>query len=82
MKSSMTPTSNTRLMNYYGFNVYGDPSVSISESICATHLDKSWWSHDIEALRNNGQPGRRHVFMKGGDNALWDNVDGSGLSEF
>jgi hypothetical protein len=26
-KSSMTPTMNTRLMNYYDFNLYGDPAL-------------------------------------------------------
>jgi hypothetical protein len=30
-KSSMTPESNTRLMNYYDFNLYGDPSVSLQK---------------------------------------------------
>ena len=29
-KSSMTPTSNTRLMNYYDFNLYGDPAIAIT----------------------------------------------------
>ena len=29
-KSSMTPTSNTRLMNFYDFNLYGDPSIGIT----------------------------------------------------
>ncbi len=28
-KSSMTPESGTRLMNYYDFNLYGDPAVSL-----------------------------------------------------
>ncbi len=35
-KSSMTPTSNTRLMNFYDFNLYGDPAISI-----ATYLQNS-----------------------------------------
>jgi hypothetical protein len=30
-KASMTPESNTRLMNYYDFNLYGDPSVSLQK---------------------------------------------------
>ncbi len=30
-KSSMTPESSTRLMNYYDFNLYGDPSVSLQK---------------------------------------------------
>ena len=29
-KSGMTPESNTRLMNYYDFNLYGDPSIAIT----------------------------------------------------
>ncbi len=29
-KMSMTPASNTRLMNYYDFNLYGDPSIAIT----------------------------------------------------
>ena len=29
-KSSMTPGSNTRLMNFYDFNLYGDPAVQIT----------------------------------------------------
>jgi len=29
-KSSMTPESNTRLMNFYDFNLYGDPSIGIT----------------------------------------------------
>lgn len=28
-KSSMIPTANTRLMNYYDFNLYGDPALGI-----------------------------------------------------
>jgi len=31
-KSSMTPESNTRLMNYYDFNLYGDPAIRITAS--------------------------------------------------
>jgi hypothetical protein len=31
-KTSMTPGSNTRLMNYYDFNLYGDPSQGIGTS--------------------------------------------------
>jgi hypothetical protein len=31
-KSSMTPESNTRLMNWYDFNLYGDPAISITAS--------------------------------------------------
>ncbi len=31
-KSSMTPTSNTRLMNFYDFNLYGDPAIKITSS--------------------------------------------------
>jgi hypothetical protein len=30
-KSSMTPEANTRLMNYYDFNLYGDPSLSLQK---------------------------------------------------
>jgi hypothetical protein len=30
-KQAMTPESNTRLMNYYDFNLYGDPSVSLQK---------------------------------------------------
>jgi len=77
MKSSMTPTSNTRLMNYYGFNVYGDPSVSISNPSVQptwTNLGGATISKHCAIMDNQG---RRHVFVRGGDNALWDNVDGS-----
>ena len=28
-KGSMTPTSSTRLMNFYDFNLYGDPSIDV-----------------------------------------------------
>jgi len=31
-KSSMTPESSTRLMNYYDFNLYGDPSTGITST--------------------------------------------------
>jgi Peptidase family C25/Propeptide_C25 len=31
-KSSMTPESNTRLMNFYDFNLYGDPAIGITAS--------------------------------------------------
>jgi hypothetical protein len=31
-KSSMTPESNTRLMNFYDFNLYGDPAIGITSS--------------------------------------------------
>jgi hypothetical protein len=32
VKMSMVPSKSTRLMNYYDFNVYGDPSVSIKDN--------------------------------------------------
>jgi hypothetical protein len=31
-KSGMTPNSNTRLMNYYDFNLYGDPAIKITSA--------------------------------------------------
>ena len=31
-KASMTPTSSPRLMNYYDFNLYGDPSIGLTST--------------------------------------------------
>jgi hypothetical protein len=77
MKSSMYPYITAWLMNYYVFNVYGDPSVSIINS----YLPSTWtslggYSTSKHCAITDNQ-GRRHVFVRGGDNALWDNVDGS-----
>ncbi len=77
MKSSMSPPSSACLMNYYVFNVYGDPSVSIKNP----SVPQTWTSlggykkYEHTAIIDN--QGRRHLFVIGGDNALWDNVDGS-----
>lgn len=77
-KSSMLGLSSEyELMNYYDFNVYGDPSVSIrnpSAPAAWTNLGgNSLFKHS--AIMDN--QGRRHVFVIGGDHAMWDNVDGS-----
>ena len=80
MKSSMYPYAGSLLMNYYVFNVYGDPSVSIKNP----SVQSTWTclggaiaqSHSI--IMDN--QGRKHVFAIGTDNALWDNVDGSWIS--
>ena len=64
-------------MNYYVFNVYGDPSVSIKNpSVPSTWTALGGYviSKHTAIIDNQG---RRHVFVIGGDNALWDNVDGS-----
>lgn len=37
-KSSMTPESNSRLMNYTDFNLYGDPAISIEKASEASHF--------------------------------------------
>ena len=76
-KSSMTPTGSSQLMNYYVFNVYGDPSVSIKNPIvpASWNLLGGYTTYKHTAIMDN--QGRRHVFVVGGDNALWDNVDGS-----
>lgn len=78
MKSSMHPYASSLLMNYYVFNVYGDPSVSIKNPLLPTW---TWLGGSLtlshSAIMDN--QGRRHVFAIGVDNALWDNVDGSWL---
>lgn len=68
------------MMNYYVFNVYGDPSVSImNPSVPSTW--ESLGGHGIyEHTSITDNQGRKHVFVIGGDNALWDNVDGSWIS--
>lgn len=76
-KSSMTLDDNYGLMNYYDFNVYGDPSVSIKNpTVPATWTLLGGYITDKHTAITDNQ-GRRHVFVVGGDNALWDNVDGS-----
>lgn len=76
-KLSMTPTGPDQLMNYYDFNVYGDPSVSIKNPSVPVEWTKlgGFLTSKHSAIMDN--QGRRHVFARGGDNALWDNVDGS-----
>jgi hypothetical protein len=77
VKSSMTPGQQTRLMNFFDFNVYGDPSVSIKNpSIPSTWTSLGGYLTSKQSAIMDNQ-GRRHVFVRGGDNALWDNVDGS-----
>jgi hypothetical protein len=79
-KSSMTPSGSKQLMNFFDFNVYGDPSVSIKNP----SVQPAWTclggyvTSKHSAIMDN--QGRRHVFVTGGDNALWDNVDGSWIS--
>jgi hypothetical protein len=76
-KSSMIPSVSDQLMNYYGFNVYGDPSVSIKNpSIPSTWTFLGGYLTSKQSAITDNQ-GRRHVFVRGGDGALWDNVDGS-----
>jgi hypothetical protein len=68
------------LMNYYVFNVYGDPSVSImNPSAPSTWTSLGGYGISEHTAITDNQ-GRRHVFVIGGDNALWDNVDGSWIS--
>lgn len=78
-KSSMRTlvTVPDHLMNYYDFNVYGDPSVSIKNPtvVASWNLLGGSTAYKHTAITDN--QGRRHVFVVGGDNALWDNVDGS-----
>jgi hypothetical protein len=76
MKSSMYPYAGSLLMNYYVFNVYGDPSVSLKNPLLPTWtcLGGSLTLSHCTMMDNQG---RRHVFVIGADNALWDNVDGS-----
>jgi hypothetical protein len=80
MKLSMYPSITAWLMNYYVFNVYGDPSVSIKNpSVPSTWTSiGGFTTYEHTAITDN--QGRRHVFAIGGDNALWDNVDGSWIS--
>jgi len=80
MKSSMYPYITAWLMNYYVFNVYGDPSVSIMNPFLSpTWTSLGGYSTSKHCAITDNQ-GRRHVFVRGGDNALWDNVDGSWIS--
>lgn len=37
-KSSMTPEYNSRLMNWYDFNLYGDPAININAKFGASHF--------------------------------------------
>jgi hypothetical protein len=77
MKSSMYPYVTAWLMNYYVFNVYGDPSVSIKNPpVPQTWTSLGGYLTSKHCAITDNQ-GRRHVFVRGGDNALWDNVDGS-----
>ncbi|MDD4447059.1 MAG: C25 family cysteine peptidase, partial [Methanothrix sp.] len=77
VKSSMTPTEQEWLMNFFVINVYGDPSVSIKNpSIPSTWTSLGGYLTSKQSAITDSQ-GRRHVFVRGADNALWDNVDGS-----
>jgi len=77
MKLSMYPYISAWLMNYYVFNVYGDPSVSIKVlSIPATWTSLGGYLTSKHCAIVDNQA-RRHIFVRGGDNALWDNVDGT-----
>ncbi|MDD2754109.1 MAG: C25 family cysteine peptidase [Methanothrix sp.] len=77
VKSSMTPGNQARLMNFFVINVYGDPSVSIKNpSIPSTWTSLGGYLTSKQSAITDSQ-GRRHVFVRGADNALWDNVDGS-----
>ncbi len=77
MKLSMYPYINAWLMNYYVFNVYGDPSVSIKAlSIPATWTPLGGYLTSKHCAIVDNQA-KRHIFVRGGDNALWDNVEGT-----
>jgi len=80
MKSSMYPYVSAWLMNYYAFNVYGDPSISIKNpSVPSTWTSLGGYLVTKHCAIIDDQ-GRRHVFAIGGNNELWDNVDGTWIS--
>lgn len=77
MRTSIVPYDAEFLMNFFDFNVYGDPSVSIKAlSTPATWTSLGGYLTSKHSAIMDYQ-GRRHVFARGGDNALWDNVDGT-----
>jgi len=56
-KASMTPISDTRLMNYYDFNLYGDPTTSIADhappKVVINEVNVSEFNDEVE-LYNYG----------------------------
>jgi hypothetical protein len=75
-KQSMSPEFSTRLMNWYDFNLYGDPSVSLENPAPPTGwFGLGGWVVSLPNMIVDDQ-GRVHIFVVGGDWALWDNIDG------
>ncbi len=78
-KMGVSPSSAAWLMNWYDFNLYGDPEVSLDDQ---QQQQPTGWTclggHIISppSMIVDNQ-GRTHIFAIGGDNALWDNVDGT-----
>lgn len=66
-KSSMTPESNTRLMNYYDFNLYGDPATRITDKTYRVFLpmimrDVGSWSTLLNETFEGSFPGVWNVY--------------------
>lgn len=75
-KASMSPLGTNELMNWYDFNLYGDPSVSLKNPAPGTGwFGLGGWVTSLPNMIVDDQ-GRTHIFVKAADNALWDNVNG------
>jgi len=76
VKQSISPTGSAWLMNWYDFNLYGDPSVSLKNPAQpATWTGLGGYVVSLPNMIVDDQ-GRIHIFVVGGDSALWDNIDG------
>jgi hypothetical protein len=70
-KSSMTPESNTRLMNYYDFNLYGDPATRITDKGYGVLLpmilkDVGSWTTILNETFEGSFPGVWNVYDSNG----------------
>lgn len=76
MKQTIYPSQDYLLMNWYDFNLYGDPSVSLKNPAPPTGwFGLGGYSTSLPSMIVDDQ-GRTHIFVRGGDGALWDNIDG------
>lgn len=71
------PVGNGWLQNFYDFNLYGDPSVGLTTAPISSTWDSlgGYITSGPSIVVDNA--GKIETWVRGGDNALWVNIDGT-----
>jgi hypothetical protein len=82
-KQSMTPRSSARLMNWYDFNLYGDPEVSLKKTQPAAQEDYGVFRNGLWCVDTTGNHIADVVFGYGipGDVPLVGDIDQDGTDD-